>query len=347
MKNGKYSISDVANMLGVSKATVSRAINGNPGVGDELRKRVLDLVDEIGYRPNTIAKSLIKGHVNIIALILGDIRNPFYADLTFYIQQRLNKSGYMLVVLNSEYYVERELEFLDMIQQFSFAGLILLTAQDDGVENTLKALDLPKVLVNRVLPSYNGNSVLTDNFKAGYMAVTHLFELGHTRIGFVRGPQVSSASRMRYLGYCQALGSYGLPFQEDFVFDSDLKMEAGREVALDFAKKDGEKPTAMIIVNDLAAIGFMDGCREKDIRIPEDISIVSFDNIAFSSIRGIELTTIGQNVRMMGEQAARLILKQIEGKDTKIEKIVLEPTLFVRNSTRQFDETNKNLLIKP
>lgn len=91
----------------------------------------------------------------------------------------------------------------------------------------------------------------------------------------------------------------------------------------------------------------MDGCREQNIRIPEDISVVSFDNIAFSSIKGIELTTIGQNVRMMGEQAARLILKQIEGNDSKVEKIVLEPTLFVRSSTRQFDETNKNLLIKP
>jgi len=99
MKNEKYSISDVANMLGVSKSTVSRAINGNIGVGEELRKKVLDLVNEIGYKPNTIAQGLSKGRVNIVALILGDIRNPFYADLTFNIQRILNNSGYMVMYL--------------------------------------------------------------------------------------------------------------------------------------------------------------------------------------------------------------------------------------------------------
>ena len=149
MKNGKYGISDVAEMLGVSKSTVSRVINGNEGVGPELRKKVMDFINEIGYQPNTIAQSLSKGRMNIVALILGDIRNPFYADLTFNIQRILNDNGYMVMVLNSEYNIDRELEFLKLTEQFNFAGLILITAQEKAIEERLKNMEMPKVLVRR------------------------------------------------------------------------------------------------------------------------------------------------------------------------------------------------------
>lgn len=338
MKNEKYSISDVAAMLGVSKSTVSRAINGNPGVGEELRKKVLELVKEIGYTPNTIAQGLSKGHINIIALILGDIRNPFYADLTFNIQKILNSHGYMVMVFNSEYDVQRELELLNLTMQFHFAGLILITAQEEQVENTLHTMDLPMVLVNRILPSYTGDSVLIDNFQAGYMAAIHLIELGHRNIGFICGPGTSSASKQRFGGYCQALQNYALPFHKEYIYDSDLKMETGKALAARFNTELEQKPSAMIIVNDMTAIGFMDGCREAGIIIPDQLSIVSFDNINLSGIKGIELTTISQNVDKMSEHAANLMLKQLQHKDSKPERIIMEPTLILRNTTCPFHE---------
>ena len=333
MKNGKYSISDVAEMLGVSKSTVSRAINGNSGVGDELRKKVLDLVDEIGYKPNTIAQSLSRGRVNIVALILGDIRNPFYADLAFNIQRILNSHGYMVMVFNSEYDVQREIEFLKLTIQFNFAGLILITAQTEIVEDMLHSMDVPMVLVNRILPSYTGDSVLTDNFQAGYMAVMHLLELGHKHIGFVRGPGVSSASSQRFEGYRQALRNFSLPFNEGYVYESDRKMETGITLARNFVKDLKVRPSAMVVVNDMTAIGFIDGCRENGLSIPEDLSIVSFDDIEFSAMKGIELTTISQHVDKMSEHAARLMLKQLEEKDAKPERVILEPTLVIRKTT--------------
>ena len=123
-KKDKYTISDVAQMLGVSRSTISRAMNNSPGVGEELRKKVLDFVEEIGYQPNTIARSLSKGRQSIIALIVSDIRNPFYADLTFYIQKILHNNGYMLMVLNSEYDIRREKEFIHMAIQFNFSGVL-------------------------------------------------------------------------------------------------------------------------------------------------------------------------------------------------------------------------------
>lgn len=338
MKNKKYSISDVAEMLGVSKSTVSRAINGNSGVGKELRKKVLDLVEEIGYKPNTIAQSLSRGRVNIVALILGDIRNPFYADLTFNIQRILNNHGYMVMVFNSEYDVRREMEFLKLTLQFNFAGLILITAQAESVEDMLHSMDIPKVLVNRILPSYEGDSVLIDNFRAGYMAVMHLLELRHRNIGFIKGPGISSASTQRFEGYRQALQNFGLPFREEYVYTSDLKLETGIALAQDFVSGLKERPSAMVVVNDMTAIGFMDGCQKSGIRVPEDLSIVSFDNINISAMKNIELTTISQHVDEMSEHAARLMLKQLKDRDSKSERVILEPTLIVRNTTGLYGE---------
>lgn len=338
MKNGKYGISDVAEMLGVSKSTVSRVINGNEGVGPELRKKVMDFINEIGYQPSTLAQSLSKGRMNIVALILGDIRNPFYADLAFNIQRILNDNSYMVMVLNSEYNIERELEFLKLTEQFNFAGLILITAQEEIIEDRLKNMNLPKVLVNRILPHYTGDSVLIDNFQAGYQATMHLIELGHRHIGFIKGPGVSSASSQRFAGYRQVMQNYGLPFEENFVFESDLKLETGRSLADDFCKLE-KRPSAMVIVNDMTAIGFMDGCRNAGIRIPEDLSIVSFDNIAMASMYGIELTTISQRVDEMGEKAAHLMLKQLNDKDAKPERIIMEPTLIVRKTTCEHTES--------
>ena len=225
-----------------------------------------------------------------------------------------------------------------MTEQFNFAGLILITAQEEKIEEKLKMMDIPKVLVNRILPSYTGDSVLIDNFQAGYLAVMHLIELGHRHIGFIKGPGVSSASSQRFAGYRQAMQNYGLPFEENFVFESDLKLETGRSLADAFCKLE-KHPSAMVIVNDMTAIGFMDGCRNAGIRIPEDLSIVSFDNIAMASMYGIELTTISQHVDEMGEKAAHLMLKQLNDRDAKPERIIMEPTLIVRKTTCEHTES--------
>lgn len=335
MKDGKYSISDVAQMLGVSNSTVSRAINGTPGVGPELRKKVLDFIEQIGYRPNSLAQGLSKGRINIIALILGDIRNPFYSSLVFTIQQVLNENGYMVMVFNSEYHIERELEILSLISRFNFAGVILITAQEKKISEQLNMLQIPKVLVNRVLPNYSGDSVLVDNFQAGYSAVVHLLELGHERIGFIKGPEVSSASSQRFSGYLQAIKNYALQFNSEDVYESDLKLETGEKISNDFISKPSH-PSAMIVINDMTSIGFINGCRKAGIKIPEQLSVISFDNIEIAGLQGIDLTTFSQHTEEMGAHAARLILKQLNDPQSKPERIILEPDLILRKTTCQY-----------
>lgn len=333
MKKDRYTISDVAEALGVSRATVSRAMNHSPGVGEELRKKILDYVKEIGYSPNTLAQSFSKGRMNFIAMVLGDIRNPFYSELAFMIQKELNENGYMVMVFNSEYDAGKEVEYIRMAAQFNFAGLILFTAQTKEIEEELENLAIPQVLVNRMLDHYEGASVLLDNFKAGYIATMHLIELGHKKIGFIDGHTTSSASRQRFEGYKQALKNYHLEDSANNVMFSDLKMETGFRLAGEYIHQWTDKPSGMVIVNDMTALGFLNRCKEEGIKIPEMLSIVSFDDIIFSSMKDVELTTVSQHADEMGSQAARMMLCQLNDKNYVPERVILDPTLIVRKTT--------------
>lgn len=337
MRNNKYTISDVAKQMDVSRATVSRALSNAPGVGPALRQKIIDYADEIGYRPNSIAKSLSTGRMNTIGLIYGDVRNPFYADLTYYMQKAFDQKGYAVMVFNSEYSVEKELEFIRMAEEFCLAGLVLFTAQTNMEEANFKDVGIPIVFVNRSLAMEQYDCVLMDNFKAGYIAAMHLIKLGHRRIGMVKGNALSSASMLRFDGVVQALKNCGLSMLPEDVWSGDLKMPTGYAMARRFFAQPS-RPDGLVISNDMMALGFIDYCNEIGVKIPEEISIVSFDNIIFSGIHGIDLTTISQDVQTMGEKAAELMLERIEHPQGECKKIILEPTLIVRRSTRAYEE---------
>jgi DNA-binding LacI/PurR family transcriptional regulator len=323
-------------------------MNNAPGVGPEVRKRILEFVEEIGYKPNTLARGLSKGRINIVALILGDVRNPFYSDLAFYIQKILNENGYMVMVFNSEYEEKKELEFIKLTQQFNFAGLILITAQSDDLKNILKKIEVPVVLVNRTFDEYEGDAVFLDNFQAGYMATMHLMELGHKRIGFIAGHASSSSVIQRYYGYLQVLKNYHLPINEDDVMMRDLSFETGYSIAEEIIKDIQNRPSAFVIANDMSALGFMECCKQYGIQIPQMISIVSFDDIIFSSLKDIELTTVSQHVKEMSENTARLMLVKLKNPDADSERVILEPNLIVRKTTDVYNPNRFNKeLIKP
>lgn len=333
--DSKYSISEVAKMLGVSASTVSRALNGKKGVGAAQREKILRLAEEIGYQPSTMAHNRrTASQSGVVGLIVGDIRNPFYADLEYHLHRALSEKGYTTAIFNSEYNVEHELEILKMAEQLRFAGIVMVTAQSEALEKALAEITIPKVLVNRNLPSYTGDSVLIDNFQAGYLAAIYLIDLHHSRIGFVRGPLVSSASSQRFEGFKQALANFGMPVRDEYIFDCELVFDSGRDCGEEFLKrKFTERPTAMIIANDNAALGFVDVCRKHGLSIPEDLSVVSFDDIIYSSIEGIRLTTVSQHVEEMSREAARLILKQLDGDTAHPERVIISPELIVRDTT--------------
>lgn len=337
--NDKDTIADVARKAGVSPSTISRVLNNRPGVGSALRERILSFIEEIGYKPNTLARSLITGSVNIIGLVFGDVRNPFYADLMFYIQRELNKNGYLVMAFNSEYNTEKEIDFISLARQFNFAGLILITAQAGDLHQKLRELDMPVVLVNRTFDDFVGNFVSIDNFQAGYLATKHLVELGHTRLGFVSGHFTSSSVQQRLNGFMQVVKNYNLKFDEKkHFFVGDLKLETGRMIAGQFVSQLEDMPSGVVICNDMMSIGFIDYCREMGVRIPEMLSVVGFDNIAISALHDISLTTVDQRVEEMCIRAAELILRRIENPSAPLERVMIDPTLVVRKTTAPFRE---------
>lgn len=327
MSRKTYTVARIARELDVSTATVSRSLTGAAGVSKEVRQKVLDYCKEVGYDVGTTA-----GKPKLVAIILGDIRNPYYSELVFTMEKALSERNLITTVYNSEYDDEKELEMIRIAKRFEFAGLVLMTANTDEIAEALNSLNMPRVLVNRNIAKYNGDSVLVDNFQAGYESALHLIGLGHRNIGFIRGPVNSSASSARYRGYCQAMDNYGYSVREDWIWHSDLKMEDGRSAADEFLKA-GERPTAVICANDTTALGFLDVCRRSGVRVPEDLSVASFDNINESGIAGIELTSMDLGAAEMGSIAARLLIKQIDGNTDKPERIILQPKLVVRKTT--------------
>lgn len=337
MKRKKVSITQIASELDVAPSTVSRALNDQPGVSETLRAEIKSRLRESGYYDNGMKAALSK-KLNIIAMIVGDIRNPFYADLVFNVQKELNKNGYLLSVFNSEYNEKEELNYMRIAELFNFSGIIQVTVTTEKMSEELRGLSIPVVMVNRMINSFETDVVLLDNYEAGYIATRYLVELGHSKIGFLLGQKESSSSRLRYEGYLQAMKNYNLEINPQDVLQGDLTMETAYCLAKTFVKIQ-DRPSAMIISNDLAAHGFMTGCQEAGIEIPQMLSVVSFDNIRFSSAGSIPLTTIDPHVTEMGRIAARLMVERILSPEKAKERVVLNPILLERKSTLPYKET--------
>lgn len=331
MSNKKVTIAEIAEHLGVSKASVSRALNGVPGVGEDLRERVFQYAEEVGYQLPTPKKDPSSSG-SVIGLIVGDIRNPFYVELLFQIQRVLAENNYSIMLFNSEYDIDREKHYLQLAREYDLAGLILFTVPSDLPQEAFDGLDIPIVFVNRAMQIQNFDSVLLDNFRAGYIAAMHLIELGHKDIGFVSGPETSLSSMQRLEGFKQALTNYFLVPNEDYIWSGNLRLENGYAMAEEIFSHPS-RPTALVVGNDLMALGVLDYCNEHDIAVPDTVSLVAFDNIPYGSIHGIDLTTVDHNTAEMGRQTAELMLLRLKDPAAPVQRIIQEPRLIVRKTT--------------
>jgi LacI family transcriptional regulator len=336
-----FSVKRIAQMTNSSPSSVSRVINKQPGVNSETRSRILDYLQSINYplsdvnleNSATIASNAFKA-LKYVALIIGDVRNPFYADITFHVHKLLNEAGYQAVLFNSEYNDEKEIEFLDMAINSNFAGIIVATALDTSeFISIVQQSRCPIVLINRTVEGFTGSSVLLDNFQAGYTATKHLIELGHHRIAFVAGPAHSSTSQQRVLGYRQALENYALKAYSSDIIPGDLTLEAGYRAGKLLMKSQGNPLTGIICGNDLMAIGLIEACQEQNIKIPSDLSVVGFDDIAISRLKSINLTTMRQPIEKMAQRTADIMLHRLLDPDWTTQRIILESELIIRGTT--------------
>jgi DNA-binding LacI/PurR family transcriptional regulator len=336
MKKLSVTSIDVARRAGVSQSAVSRAFAKGPtesGVSDKAREKIFRAAQELGYRPNALARSLSTQRSNIVGVLFSYLDNPFYANALEILCHQLQAKGYhALVFMMPDTLHDVEATVSDILQ-YQVDGVITASVElSSKLCEDCREMDIPVVMLNRIQDDPRLSSVTTDNVGGGRLAARALIETGHRRISLIAGWQGASTSRDREFGFESELKAHGAALHARGVGHFDLKRteEAAREL---FAGPADERPDAVFVVNDYMAIRVMDIIRfELGLRVPEDVSVVGFDDTAMAALPTYELTTIRQPVNRMVDAALRILFERIENPATAPEHVLLGAQLINRKS---------------
>lgn len=325
-------IIDVAKLAGVSKTTVARVVGDEQHlVREETRQRVLDAIEQLDYAPNAIAGSLRSDRTYMIALSIPDITNPFWPEVARGVQDTLEREGYTVVFLNSDWDARREHNHLQMMRRNQFDGLII---NPTGVVNAdLSELHIPIVILSSgdLYPDFD--AVSSDSKQASHTAVEHLMKLGHTRIGLIVGPARRPRSYTHQDNYRLAHQARGLNVDESLIMQSDFTQEGGFKAMQRLLELD-ELATAVFAANDLMALGALRAIQQQGIQVPQEISIIGMDDIYAAATTNPPLTTIAKPKYEIGNTAARWLLDHLEGRSPLIPRHELLPCVLIeRGST--------------
>ncbi|MBK8020477.1 MAG: LacI family DNA-binding transcriptional regulator [Chloroflexi bacterium] len=327
-------IKEVAAHAGVSVATVSRVVNNNGYVSEDLRQRVLEAMNILDYKPSALARSLRRQESLTVGLLMPGMNQPFFATLAYVIQKTLFASGYRVIICSSEESGEMEAAYVDMlIRQRVDGAIVVPTGHGSETIQPLLA-KMPVVLVDRDLPDLEVSRILADNFQGGYEAMNHLLLLGHREIALIGSLLHLAAMDQRIAGAKKAYGDTGLPLDSLRVLMAGRsEFDLGYTSALDVLSG-SIRPTAVFALTDVIAIGAMHAAAELGLRLPEDLSVIGFDDIPLASYIIPSLTTVAQPIQTMGANAAKLLLQRFKtGRSEPYEKIVHDMRLMIRAST--------------
>lgn len=325
-------IKDVARHAGVSITTVSRILNNQPYVAEELRQRVLKSIDELGYRPSRVAQRLRATASSLVGVIFSDIANPFYIESLRGIEQVLSQHGMSVLIGNANSDPKREEAFIHLMQMEGVAGLIIApTKEDSPVLAHTSDLGLPVVVIDRRMVNMQVDAVLADNFKGSWLAIQHLVQLGHQRIAVVSGPLHLTSGRERYTGYLQAMSDVSLPVENSFTRFGDYRQASGYTLTRELLNL-SDPPTALFVANNQMTIGALNAIHEAGWTIPDDIAVIGFDDLSWAISLNPPLTTVAQPTFEIGLRAAELFLVRIADPNRPPRTIVLETRLIVRES---------------
>lgn len=327
-------LADIARELGLSKMTVSRAINNDPLVNAKTREQVLEVSRRLNYQPNHFARALVTNRSFLIGVIVPSLRHSYFAEILHGIGVYARAAKYQIVIGNSEENLAREISEAEALR-WRTDGLIIapsIPAPKADVYKTMLHSGTKIVFIDRTLKGVDCPAVATDNIEVGRLATEHLIKLGHTRIGHLRGT-TTSTSKERLEGYKQALSKNGVAYDKSLVRECGLMESDGYRAMKSWIKADN-LPSAVFAVNDPAAIGAMQAMTEAGIRIGEDVAIVGGGNIHYGDILSVPLTTVSWSRTEMGRAAARLLIQSIESAngDADRQKVILPPSLIVRKS---------------
>ena len=325
---------DVAERAGVSVTTVSHVINETRVVSDESRQRVLAAMDELGYQPNALARSLRRKETYTLGVIVPDSADPFFAEIVRGIEDTSFQRGYTITLGNSDSDLDKELLYTNALTEKQVDGILFLAAGGKSTEHiqSLHKRGMPLVVVDRQTQNMTLDSVQIDNAWGGWVATRHLVELGHRRIGCITGPSDLTLSAERVTGYRRAMQEGQLRVDERLIVKGDFQYESGYQAAHYFVSL-AEPPTAIFACNDLMAVGLVSAAQALGCLIPEDLAVVGFDDVRLASFINPPLTTIAQPKYDIGRIATTMLLERISNPDMPPRQQTLKTELIVRRST--------------
>lgn len=315
---------DVARASGLSIASVSRALNGQPGVSRDTAARIARIADELGYQPNDVARSLVAKSTSTLALLLPDITNPFFPELVKGVQQTADENGNVLLLVDGAGEGDRLAQSMRVLRRKQVDGVIVVaSAFADSFDELFDAL--PTVFLDRETLG-GGASVSVDHEAGAYKATRHLIDRGHRVIAHISGPRTLSVSAQRLAGWRRACEEAGLPAGDDLVADGEF-LESGGHRAGRQLLDSGLGFTAVFAANDMSAIGFLALCAQRGIRVPNELSVIGFDGIQLARYTTPALTTVAQPILQLGRRAGQLLLDLVKDQTRKTH-IVLPTSLF-------------------
>ncbi|HLY62273.1 MAG TPA: LacI family DNA-binding transcriptional regulator [Terriglobia bacterium] len=339
-------IRDVARLAGVSTATVSFVINEKAHVSDELKRRVLDAIDALNYRPNNVARSLKVRRTQTIGMVVPQITNPFFGEIMTGVEFEAHKSGYSVIFCNSNEDPALETLHLNILFERRVDGILLSSSNPLHMGDRRSTRRSPVVFVDRTPPGYLGAAVVGDNLGASREAARHLIGLGHSRIAIITGPLNLPICVERLEGFRQALQEAVLPLADDFVKCGDFRSESGYLTGLELMRLP-DPPTAIFCSNNTMTLGLMRALGQLGISCPEQVSVLAFDDFEWAASFRPQITAVAQPTREMGRLATEILIKEIEADKAeagseKKQTVVLANELRVRDSTAP---PNRSLLM--
>lgn len=325
-------IKDVAQEANVSTNTVSRALNNKPDVSPETRKRVLSVAKKLNYSPNHLARSLISKRTGTLGVVVTDNANPFYARVIKGIEDAVREHGYNIILCNTDEDSEREADAIRLLQQKRVDGILITPVQKDyQYLEDLKQYQNPFVLLNRHPKNEQMDYVINDNAYGANLAVEHLISIGRMRIGYICGPPTISSVQERLQGCQTAMQVADLRPDSLLVERTNLKMEGGFSAMQKLL--DNDAPDGIFAYSDILAIGAMKALLDANLRIPEDVALIGYDDIEFAGMLEVPLTTVRQPRYRIGQEAANILIDKINGTSGEnVKSVVLRPELILRKS---------------
>ena len=331
--DSNVTIIDVAREAGVSNSTVSRVVNNSDLVKPETREKVLNAMMRLGYVVNQQARSLRGGRSQVVGLLVPDVGNSYIGEIIRGIDTELAANQYDLMLYTTHRRKTKESTYVATITRGLTDGLLLLLPTNvQAYMDSLQAQQFPHVLIDyQAVDNSQTSTIQSTNWQGAYDATQYLIGLGHRRIGYIIGLKEMQCSLDRLDGYRAALANHNIPFDPALIYEGDFYLPEGFEAASTFLDLPSP-PTAIFAANDLSALGVMEAVRNRGLRIPEDISVIGFDDIPEAVQVHPNLTTVRQPLEDMGRLAVRLLLKQLGNSDMCGERVELPTELIVRDS---------------